>query len=291
MLALGTMLIAETAGLRLSWVAARTATKQLEHAHRDLRALLTQIPPPMPAIALQIENELGHASRAVSGWQATLVSAGPVAPRRNSGEEAARRPEAFFDLAAFVEAMQVRAQEAGVILRPEERFGFSAFAHEAPEANQLADVLRERQMLQYLLDALMDAQPHQLLFVQRERPATSRGPTNLPSPSAPHAGANAPGADGDYFDADPRTSIRVPGAVEATAFRLAFTGHTTSLRAFLNKLAASELPVVVRAVEVTAEDSNGRTPPSQAPLVAPRWSRFVVTIEVITLVPPAGNAF
>ncbi len=197
------------------------------------------------------------------------------------------------ELAGFVEAMRVRARQAGVNIRSDERFGFSSYAHEAPETAQLAAVFRERLIVQYLLEALLEAQPHQLLSVQRSRPEGKAG-VGVTGNLEPKAGRGAPGADvADYFEIDPRISARVPGLVEAMAFRVTFTGHTDALRTLLTKLVEFELPVVVRAVEVApAErppDVLVTTQTAPAPLVASEWTRFTVTVEFIepVLSPPA----
>jgi hypothetical protein len=188
--------------------------------------------------------------------------------------------------------MRARARQAGVVLRADERFGFSAYANEAPEAGRLADVLRERQVVQYLMEALLAAQPRQLLAVQRERP---RGPSEPAASGAVVARPVGAGA-ADYFEMDPRVSARVPGLVDATAFRLSFVGRTAALRSLLNKLAEFELPVVVRAVEVapaesTPEGVTAAPPGGAASPIARPWSRFTVTVEYIDLVsPPAKTA-
>jgi hypothetical protein len=122
---------------------------------------------------------------------------------------------------------------------------------------------------------------------------------------------------GDFFVIDPRISSRVPNFLDTSAFRLTFIGYSESLRNLLNQLAQFDLPVVVRAVEVeslvkeTTQSRGNRTATpaaspfgggspfgpggqsavlpgtapenKQLPLVENTLSRFVVTVEFVTL--------
>jgi hypothetical protein len=182
-----------------------------------------------------------------------------------------------------------------VATKPDERFGFATHAHEGPEAGLVPAVFRQRVVLQYIVEALIEARPQSLLAVQRERPLTAaqRMERNQPaSPGAPPPGA--PGARGgqaeDFLEFNPALSVRMRGQVDSDAFRLAFTGQTAALRTFLNTLAAFKLPVIVRSVEVEplATDAapvgpGATSPPAGAPvpLVAQNSSRFAVTVEYV----------
>ncbi len=275
-------------------VAARAARMRLDQASRELRALETIRPAPTRENAARIEAGLARVTLERGALLAELAPPGEEAEWFRDARVPARRPEAFFDIAVFVEAMRGRARQAGVSLRPEERFGFSNYSHEAPETAQLAAVFRERLIVQYLLEALLDAQPHQLLSVQRSRPEGKAG-VGVTGKRDGSTTKEMPGAAGsDYFEIDPRISARVPGLVEATAFRLSFTGHTTALRTLLTKLGEFELPVVVRAVEVAPAERppDGAAPlrTAASPLVAAPWSRFTVTVEFIDVAPKPAAA-
>jgi hypothetical protein len=125
------------------------------------------------------------------------------------------------------------------------------------------------------MEALIEARPRAILAVKRERPLTKAEreardaalaavAAGQPAPEAPDASEEGP----DYFVIDPRDTARVPGYVDATAFRITFTGQTTALRAFLNRLASFELPVLVRQVEVdvaTSEEAANQAPIEEAP--------------------------
>lgn len=292
LLVLGMGVLGETALIGERWRAARVARKQLDRARRELRALGEIRPAPTEGMAALIQGDLVRLAEARAALRTELALPAGEPEKFLHAPVSANRPDAFFDLAVFVDAMRIRAQDAGVILRPDERFGFSRYAHEAPETAQLAAVFRERRIVQILLEALLEAQPHQLLSVQRSRPGGKSG-VSATANRENGAGGAASGAESDYFNLDPGISVRVPGLVETTAIRLTFTGHTRTLRGLLTKLAGLELPAVVRAVEVTPADrpslslAPGRM--AAAPVASP-WSRFTVTIEFIALAPQPVEA-
>lgn len=211
-----------------------------------------------------------------------------------------RPVDLYFDLAGFVEKTRALAAHAQVKLRPDERFGFASHASGGPAPELVPAVFRQRVVVQFLVEALIEARPQALLAVQRERPLTSvararRNLSSLPDPAqvAPAAG----GVALDFFEFDPALSVRVPGLVDSDAFRLEFTGQTNELRNFLNALATFELPLMVRSVEVeplAGEESSSvpATPPaagSPVPLVPGNFSRIGVIVECLRLVPAAGN--
>lgn len=295
LLVLGLTVLVEAGLIGERWAAARAVRKRLEGVGRELRALAALAPAPTPENAARIEADLGRARQERAALQADLAPPAPEASRQFSRPVPARRPDAFFDLADFVESTRARARQAGVLLRADERFGFSAYVHEAPEAGQIAAVFRERVVVHYLMEALLTAQPHQLVSIQREHSPELAGIRGRGNPAGSPA-AGMPGAAGsDYFAIDPRLSLRMPEVIETTAFRLTFTGHTATLRALLNKLAEFELPVVVRAVEVAPADRLRDDPaparPEAQPLVASPWSRFTVTVEFVALASRPKAAF
>jgi hypothetical protein len=87
---------------------------------------------------------------------------------------------------------------------------------------------------------------------------------------------------------DPQVSARAPGYVDTLAFRIVFSGHTNSLRGFMNALAAPDIPLVVRSVEVV--EGGATVPRPGAPAPAPRpanpFARSTPTAET----PPPNNA-
>ncbi|HVU24842.1 MAG TPA: Amuc_1100 family pilus-like protein [Opitutus sp.] len=267
--------------------AAAKAQRQLEAKRRELQAVAAVQPAPTSEVAAAIEGDLQRTTRALAAMEAGLAGTGPAAGVLAQAAVPKAPADAFFDIATFVERERARAQAAGVAVKPDERFGFAEFANKGPEVAQIPAVFRERLIVEHMLDALFAARPQRLLAVTRERPEAKNG--NDPAAHAP--GNTAAGRAADYFEIDPRVSARVPGFVQATAFRLTFTGQTAALRTFLNTLAGFELPLVVRAVEVTpeaVENAGGRDGGNGVdvpPLVARSVSRFAVTVEFIELVP------
>jgi hypothetical protein len=289
---LGLLLLGEAALVGERWKAARTARRQLDRVKKELRTLAVIEPAPTRENAGAIGAELARLTKAAEALRAELASADADAGESGGLAAPTRRPEAFFALASFIEEMRTRAMEAGVGLRPEERFGFSSYAHEAPETGQLAEVFRQKRVLEFLLSALIEAQPREVLWVQRPRMAGKAGAAATGNLEGA-LGRRATGGPGsDFFEIDPRLSLRVPGIVDTLAFRLSFTGRTSTLRALLVKLGEFELPVVVRAVEVVPAERPLETSAVRATapvsMVASAWSRFTVTVEFITLVVPGS---
>ncbi|MBL9188867.1 MAG: Amuc_1100 family pilus-like protein [Opitutaceae bacterium] len=263
------------------FMASREAAKTLVARKGELQGMADLNPPPKREVATAIEADLAKAQAALTAMQAELKGRGPAAERLRSAKVPANRTDAFFDLASFVEKTRELAKKNDVLLRPEaSRFGFTAYATEGPAADHIEPVFRQRQISQYLMEALMEAKPRALLSVKREptpdkaerearAAAHAAAAAGQPvDPGAVPADAEASMPDGpDYFRVNPRVTARQAGFVDTIAFRIAFTGPTAALRLFLNKLASFELPVLVREVEVetasaedaTVEDAVGAT--------------------------------
>ncbi|HWA87456.1 MAG TPA: Amuc_1100 family pilus-like protein [Opitutus sp.] len=262
--------------------AAAKSLRQLNAKRRELQASAAGQPAPTEEVARAIKGDLQRTTRALAAMEAGLAGSGPAADALAKAAVPKAPADAFFDIATFVERMRAQAETAEIAVKPGERFGFAEFTNAGPEPAQIPAVFRERLIVEHLLGALFDARPERLVAVMRELP--SSGPAGL-------GRAIERPTEGDFFEIDPRVSARVPGFVHTTAFRLTFTGQTATLRAFLNKLAGFELPLVVRAVEVTPEPDgdaglrHGRAKADVPPLVARTASRFAVTLEFIELLP------
>lgn len=323
--------LGECAWIYERYATARNLAAKREQKRGELQALRELTPAPTREVATAIEAELSRAQTALATMQAGLKGQGPRVEQMHQARRPAARTDAFFDLATFVERTRELARKSGVDVRPEaSRFGFSTHANEGPETDRIEAVFMQRQVAQYLTEALIEARPKALVLVKRERPLTKLEREQRNAIAAPGADAPPPvevipdfSEDGpDFFTINPRISVRRPGFVDSLAFRYVFVGQTAALRAFLNRLASLELPVLVREVEVepaSAEDAqtsgaheeaNAEPAPIAAsivltaepapataarkpaagntavPIVDKPLSKFTVTVEYVELVPP-----
>ncbi|MEZ5278204.1 MAG: Amuc_1100 family pilus-like protein [Opitutaceae bacterium] len=159
------------------------------------------------------------------------------------------RTDAYFNLATFVERTRQLAATAGVAIDPEERFGFEAYANEGPDADFIEAVFKQRRIAEVILEALFSAKPERLTEVLRDD--WERAPDE-PGGVRP---ITRPGANKVVrtFVIDSQVTARVPKVVQTYAFRVSFIGQTGALRSFMNQMASSDLPIVVRSVEVMSQ--------------------------------------
>lgn len=323
------------------FAASRAAEKKLLLKKTELQAMADLTPAPTREVATAIQDDLARAKRVLDAMQAELKGRGPAAERMRRTKAPAARTDAYFDLATFVEKTREFARKHEVDVRPEaSRFGFRAYANEGPELDRIASVFHQRLVAQYIIEALIEAHPRAILAVQREHALSkseretrdaaiaaavaSGAPVDLTADAAASGASEGP----DFFVIDPRVSARAPGYIDTTAFRVTFVGQTSSLRAFLNRLAGFELPVLVREVEVDTASAEDTTPtpvqpddsaaaeqiaaasvvlaadppapkaapkktvakpPVTPPIVAKPFSKFIVTVEFLDFVPSPAN--
>ena len=264
---------------------ARRALAALELKKLEREQLAHQSPALDEQNELAIARDLANTREVVAalraalrGGDAALLAAAPPA----------KSIDLYFDIAAFVEKTRALATRAQVTARPDERFGFASCASTGPEADLVSAVFRQRVIGQYLIEALFDSHPRALLAVQREQPLTAAQRIQRHATAGfPRAGR--PGEQADFFEGAGPMLLRAPGRLDSEAFRLEFTGQTSSLRAFLNTLATFQLPLVVRSVEVepTAPEAAGTNPAALPvpgtllPSVTRNLSRFTVVVECI----------
>lgn len=301
-LALCTLLaLGELALIYERWTASRAAAKRLDQRQIELAGMAQLLPPPTRGVAAAIEADLAKAQASLASMQGELKGRGPAAERIRSAKLPTARTDAYFDLATFVERTRDQAKKLEVDIRPEAaRLGFAAYANEGPVQDHIEPVFHQRQIAQYLVEALIEARPRALLLVKRERTLSK---ADREARAAALANGEPPpenfGEDGpDYFTIDPRVSARVPGFIDTTAFRFVFIGQTAALRTFLNKLASFELPVLVREVEVevaTLEEATAQTPaeevaPAEVAALAAEAPSVVLTAPAAGAVKPAPKA-
>lgn len=271
--------------------AAAKAERRRNQLRAEWAAMRTLTPAPTADSTARLEAELTEAQATLARMRAALAGHGDA---KENGERAGAgaattRTEAYFEVASFVERLRERARRNGVRLRADEYFGFATHAHEGPDADILPTVRRQHEMAEFVLGALMDNRVQQIVSVQRERPKpVSASDTNAADGTTGRgasAGSGERGVAADFFDVDARGSARVPGFVDTLAMRVVFVGETDVLRALLNKLAAFERPIVVRAVEAEPAETTTAAPVAGAsvPLVARRATRFTVTVEYVEL--------
>jgi hypothetical protein len=285
------------------------AAQLLEARRAELASTAIQRPFPSPENAAAVESDLENSQRVVAAMRASLRGSPERAGAILSAPPASRT-DAFFDLARFVERNRERATSAGVAIHADERFGFGLYANEGPEPDLIPGVHRQKAVVDFLLGVLFDARLRELVAVQRE---VARIPG---AEGRPYIAEVAPQNDTTFFSVDPRVTARVPGFVDSTGFRITFVGQTGALRDFLNRIAAFELPVIVRSVEIEpmAEPQRTQGPAASAPslaslfgspvqqpgaptaatgpvsIVSQNLSRFTVTVEFIELVAPPNPA-
>jgi len=289
------LVLGELALIYERYAASRAAEKRLAQRRTDLESMTILMPPPTREVATAIEADLAKAQQALASMQAELKGRGPAAERLRTAKPPGARTDAYFDLATFVEKSRAAAAQNEVEIRPEAaRFGFAAFANEGPMPDHIEAVFRQRQIAQYLVDALIEARPRAIFSVKRE---ATLGKADREARAAAIANGQPPpevhGEEGpDFFAIDPRVTARVPGFIDTVPFRFVFTGQTAALRSFLNKLASFELPVLVREVEVepaTAEESAAAPVLEEAAAAAVAPEASVAASIVLTADAPAAR--
>ncbi len=287
---------------------------ELESAQRNsasieaqLRSLLNADPAPTEENLAAAKMNLSEVQEALAQIRAELQS-GAVLDISEDGVNVIAGIQQY--ITKFQRAAASHTNEAGEafpITTPNNfAFGFEQFIRQADVPDGAAKVARldkQRQILDYLMTQLMEAEPHSIDAVRREVLEST--------------GERAQRA----FTISPNISARVPGAIDTLAFSVTFTGYTDSLRKFLNRLADPDLPIVVRSIEVNrpsvaareSTPTRSRSEPSrnifdlfgaetdapaarsssgaaasdvQKPVIEENVSRFTVILEFIEVILP-----
>ncbi len=299
--------------------AAQKISAEIEQKKAALEAFQRQNPFPSRENLQAVEADRLEAEKTLGEIRNLLQSQSAVSDAIAAAVPPASPTDAYFDIANYVERLRSQAREAKVGFSPDNRFGFSAYATTGPDRGLIEQVFQQRQYAEYLIGALLGSSnpPKEFLGLQREQPISAErrrqieeaAAQGLPPPATDAGSSGGAGGTGDYFTMDPRTSARVPGSVASIPFRLSFVGNTAVLRDFLNELALFKVPVVVRSVEVESLNANRPSSPASSvsknpfggnlfggttatanpadavkPLVEQVDSRFIVTVEVVSLV-------
>lgn len=266
---------AVTAGQAWLIYSQRAETKRLvgevAQKQQTLQNFALSNPFPSKENSLAVERDRVKAEQTLAGTRKELQATGELAQKLATATTPSTSTDAFFDLASFVERLRANATKAGVAIPANSWFGFSTYSSTGPVKDLIAPVFKQRQYVEYLLDALLEAKPRELRAVERTRVLTDAQKAELlASPQATPTAVAGAGAEvaADFFVIDSRTSAKLDGFVDTEPFRLTFVGTTDVLRNFLNELAQFKLPVVVRSVEVTPADKSASAP-TAAPLAAP----------------------
>jgi hypothetical protein len=177
--------------------------------------------------------------------------------------------------------VDVNATPAPIEVPDQFAFGFEKYFKSTliPEGEIVPRLDKQRQILSYILDKLIAADPTSIQAVSREDFENSTGRRK-------------------GFQIDTAISARVPDAIDTLAFQVTFTGYTPTLRKFLNGLAYFQLPVVVRSVEVDRIEKKSENKASRifnaarsdednkTPVISEIESIFTVTLEFIEVIEP-----
>jgi hypothetical protein len=265
------------------------ATVQLAAKRQERDWLASQNPALSAENSRAIAADVAAAEARLAELRTTLAGKAwlPTAP--------ARPIDAYFALASFTEKMRALAVKQQIALRAEEHFGFSTYANEGPEADLVPAVHRQRVVLQHLTETLFEAHPRSVVALLRERPLTDaqRAARRANTSESASASARTAGQLADFFEPDARLRLTAPGLADGELYRVEFIGQTQALRAFLNAVAASPLPLFVRAVEVepetAANNADAAAAPTAAsnpvPLVLQNFSKFAVVVECVEVLP------
>lgn len=273
--ALAMVAAAETAWMFDQRAEAHAALSRWKNASERLRALETSVPPPAERVAVLLEEEGQRAAAVLETLRTEVFGGGPnaePAPPRD-------RAEAFFRIAAFVDALRADFRQAGIHVREEESFGFASYARSGPERAVMMNVHQQGLVTRVVVQALIAAGPRALHRIAREPPGDGRRLTEGDAAE-------------DFFVMDPGLSCRRPGLVDGWAIQVVFTGYTRTLRAFFDRLAASGHPLAVRDLAVEPAPSvparawdgspgEGEGGAGAETVVTAEASRFTVTLEYL----------
>ena len=296
--------------------ATQKAAAEIEQKKQTLSNFSFQNPFPSRENLALVETERAAAETTLKEIRSLLQATGEIAESIATAVPPGSSTDAYFDIANYVERLRAQARAAKVLFAADNRFGFASYTTTGPERGLIGAVFTQRQYAEYLIGALLNSKnpPKEFVSLQRQRPLTEAQQRQVaealamgqPAPTFGESGGGSRESGGDFFGIDPRTSARVPGSVDTIPFRLTFVGNTAVLRDFLNELALFKVPVVVRSVEVESlaartsstpapqttslQDLFGGGPaaPNPAevvkPLVEQVDSRFIVTVEIVSLV-------
>lgn len=182
--------------------------------------------------------------------------------------------DSYFQLATFAEEYRQLARAARIDVPEDARFGFATYASRGPGRSVGRRVLAQRDRVIELLECLFPARPTAIAAVRR---------TTVNDPDVRERAES-----GDFFELDTRLSAKIPGLLDADAYRVEFTGRTDALRRFLATLASADRAAQVCAVAAKAASAAAGAGDLErvdgAAVVAPRETSFEVDVEFLATV-------
>lgn len=203
-----------------------------------------------------------------------------------------------FELHKFRESARYGALSNSIALSERVVFGFGDYSDGGPPADEMKEVHEQIIIMSSLLNTLFGSGIGSFQAIQRGVKSVRKGSSAV----SRRTGAKLY-ADGDQFIVEPGESVAVPGTIDSYVFRLVFRGQSIALRNFLNRVARSQLPFVIRGVETDLASEGGeksglesiagkpfadrnKKAEGQAtaiPIISDNTSLFVVTIEFLQL--------
>ncbi len=298
-------LAAEAIVLMRLRASAQQADARLGQARARLRGLEALSPSPSTANVALSEQGWASAQRVLADIRVdSAKEAGPVVSEEEHAGTA-KRAEAFFDLARFVDDLTERCLAEEIEIPDGLRFGFASHATVAPAVELIPLLSRQSGAVEDLMNALISAAPQRIDSVRRERPAATGASGANQGRSAVSSEPGSSPASGDFFVPETQSSIAESLGLTALSFRVGFVGTTACLRRFLNDLAQGEAPWCVTMVDVQPEITphtnfggglqgrlagSDKNVPLEHPSVRSMPSRFSVTLEWAQGVAGKGRA-
>ena len=293
-----TTLLTATAVIGLAWTGILSLKIQAQRARLDQhikhgRFLLEETPlSPTQATMDQLTAQQKTLETRYSQCL-ELLDQGKPAAQALMADQPADALELYFNLknmhADLHRVAQSTRDENGsprVLLKSDMAFGFEHFLQNGNRPNDTAvqkALYQQGRIIHWLITTLFHSSEEaqnsiELQMVNREPVVDGVNPT-LPG----------------LFTMPPEISAAVPGSVDTTGFRLHFLARTPVLRHFLNAILASELPIMIRSVEVdqvpprqskphASPETERQTSARPAQLViSDQASSFTVTLEYLTV--------
>lgn len=159
---------------------------------------------------------------------------------------------AYFELADFVERMELGFNDAGIEIESNERFGFTQFEQAGPVSENIREVILQKAGMELVLGALVVAEPLRLLECQRHFVGTDEA---VASQSVLRQAVRSLSESSRYPDTFSKTSGN--GLFESVEVELSFEGYSKSLRTFMTGLQELPFPVTVEGLEISPVDVSG----------------------------------